>query len=135
MVAGDLRYLRQAFTCSDGPSVTWAEAERCLRRVLDRVECVGVTDHLDELLPQLAWHTGWVGVSAQVFRNGTAHFRHSNHIRLGRKSELRPAALAVLREEEARGVDIGAYRYAASLSNSRAMQARACLAKSRITLG
>jgi len=101
----------------------------CALHLLDAVDVVGVTEALDDLLVQLRWRTGWVGMSARGGADGALHLPHSNHIDPGFKSVLAPAALAVLEAEAAEGIDRPVHRRAQELNAAKTAEAFRCLSR------
>ena len=99
----------------------------CALHLLSSVDLVGVTERLDDLLVQLRWRTGWMGMSAKVAANGTATVPHSNHIDLSFKSTLTPQAKLIMDREASKGIDSQVYRRAVELNKAKTEEAARCL--------
>jgi hypothetical protein len=90
----------------------------CALEVLDRIQCIAVTDRLDDLIFQLRWRTRWLGIKMESFPklNGVKDGLNS--------SELLPEALSTLVAEMKTGADFHVYQRARQLHMQRTEEAR-----------
>jgi hypothetical protein len=92
----------------------------CAVRHLRSVDCVAVTDKLDDLLLQLRWRTGWLGV-------GHVAFPPVNRAPGEARSALLPKARRALEAEAKDGADLAVYRVAQVLHEEKTARALNCL--------
>mmetsp|Transcript_58350 Transcript_58350/g.117208 ORF Transcript_58350/g.117208 Transcript_58350/m.117208 type:complete len:286 (-) Transcript_58350:57-914(-) len=96
----------------------FVEKSLCVLAHLETAHAVVIAERLDDMLIQLRWKTGWLGVGVDAFpRLNDAHS----------KSHVTPSARRILEEAARHGVDTPLYRRALELHESLTNEARYCL--------
>lgn len=94
----------------------------CALNNLERADCVGIAEELDQLLLQFQWATGWLGV-------GSTHFPRANAIAPGLKSAVTLKARSILEDAARNNADDLVYRRAREISTVLTLRAKRCLAE------
>jgi len=94
------------------------DKETCVLSNLDKAHVVAVAERLDDVLIQLRWLTGWLGLGVDSFpRTNSADI----------KSPITPRAMKILEAQAENGVDALLYQRALERHDNLTEQARRCL--------